>query len=150
MDFKEKNAMMLIHDTSKAFKEMMRKKQEAIGIPDRYRYILLMLNHYDGANQLDIVKWTKLKAPTVSLTLQMMEEDGYIKRVTNQQDKRNTNIFLLDKGRNVIEKIIELIHETEKELFYGIPEDKIKEMEELLRIMMTNASIKGGINEKTI
>ena len=57
----------------------MRKKCEVVGISDRYRLILLFLGRNDGSTQLDIVNWTKLKAPTISLTLQMMEEDGLIK-----------------------------------------------------------------------
>ena len=140
--------MMLIHDTSKAFKEIMQKKTEAKGISDRYRYILLMLNRHDGSTQLDIVKWTKLKAPTISLTLAMMEEEGLIKRVTNEVDKRNTNIFLCDKGRKIIDEIIVLIKETEEQLFKGIEKEKIMIVEEVLRNMLTNASLdKGEMDE---
>lgn len=138
MSIKDKNAMMLIHDTSKTFKEIMRKKCEAVGISDRYRLILLFLGRNDGSTQLDIVNWTKLKAPTISLTLQMMEEDGLIKRVINENDKRNVNIFLTDIGKNMIDKIIVLIHETEDILFNGIDKKDIQLLEEVLRKMLSN------------
>ena len=138
MSIKDKNAMMLIHDTSKTFKEIMRKKCEAEGISDRYRLILLFLGRNDGSTQLDIVNWTKLKAPTISLTLQMMEEDGLIKRVINENDKRNINIFLTETGRKMIDKIIVLIHETEDILFNGIDKKDIQLLEEVLRKMLSN------------
>ena len=140
MEHKEKNAMMLIHDTSKAFKVIMRKKAEREGIPDRYRMILLMLNFHDGCTQLDIVHWTKLTAPTISLTLQMMEEEKLIKREVSEIDKRNTNIFLLDKGREMIDRIIVLIKETEAILFNGLSKEEIKNMEGMLKKMLENAS----------
>lgn len=144
MNSKDKNAMMLIHDTSKTFKEMMRKKGEQVGIPDRYRLILLFLNRHDGSTQLDICKWTKLTAPSISLTLQKMEEEGLIKRVVAAEDKRNMNIFITDDGRKMVDKIVVLIHETEKQLFEGIKEEDIKKIEDVLRKMIENSNLSGG------
>ena len=140
MDSKDKNAMMLIHDTSKAFKNIMRKKAEREGISDRYRMILLMLNLHNGCTQLDIVNWTKLTPPTISLTLQKMEEEQLIKRVVNEKDKRAVNIYLLDDGMKMIDRIIVLIKETEKIMFDGLSETEIKNMEGMLRKMLDNAS----------
>ena len=144
MNNKEKNAMMLIHDTSKAFKEMMRKKTEAVGIPDRYRMILLMLNHHDGSTQLDICSWTKLTAPSISLTLQKMEEEELIKRVVSEKDKRNMNIYITSKGKEMVDRIIVLIHETEMQLFSGIAQEDIQKVEEVLRKMLDNSNLSGG------
>ena len=70
MKFEEKNIMMLIHDVAKCFRDKMRSKSEELGLVDAYRPIFFALQKNDGCTQLDIVNFTKLKAPTISLTLQ--------------------------------------------------------------------------------
>ena len=105
MKFEEKNIMMLIYDIAKGFRDKMRSKSEALGLVDAYRPILFALDRNDGCTQLDIVNFTKLKAPTISLTLQKMEASGLISRVENENDKRITNIFITEKGKEVQEVI---------------------------------------------
>lgn len=138
---KEKNVMMLIHDVNKTFRDTMRMKSESCGIPDSYRPILMMLNFHNGSTQLDICKWTHLKAPTISLTLRTMEQNGLIERVENENDKRNTNIFITEKGRELDNKIKSLIDETEKEFLKNIDEKDLKYVENVLKEILKNRDI---------
>lgn len=135
---KEKNVMMLIHDVSKTFRDTMRIKSESCGIPDSYRPILRMLHFHNGCTQLDICKWTHLKAPTISLTLRTMEQNGYIKRCENENDKRNTNIFVTEKGQELDSKIRALIDETEKEFLTNIDSKDLKYVENVLKNILNN------------
>ena len=47
----------------------------------------------------DICSFTSLKAPTISLTLQNMEQDGYICRSKSNKDSRITFVQLTTKGK---------------------------------------------------
>lgn len=48
--------------------------------------------------QLDVVRITRLKPPTVSVLLRRMEEEGYITRVTDENDRRAVRVTLTEKG----------------------------------------------------
>ena len=142
MKFEEKNIMMLIHDIAKGFRDRMRSKSEALGLVDAHRPILFALAKKDGCTQLDIVNFTKLKAPTISLTLQKMELNGLIKRVENEQDKRIVNIFITEKGKEEHEKIKQLFDETDREFLSCLNGVELEETKKVLLKMIECIGIK--------
>lgn len=138
-NLKDKHPMFLINITSKTFKDVMRKKQEAIGIPDGYRMILMILSRLDGAPQQELAKRCCLSKPTVSLTLTNMEASDLIKRVINEKDKRIINVYLTNKGKEMIEKIISLIKETEEEFLKDFSDEEKVALKKLLERILANA-----------
>ena len=138
-NLKDKHPMFLINITSKTFKDVMRKKQEAIGIPDGYRMILMILSRLDGAPQQDLAKRCCLSKPTVSLTLSNMEASGLIRRVVNEKDKRIINVYLTDSGREMNNNIIKLIKETEEEFLKDFSDKEKEELKNLLERILANA-----------
>ena len=149
MKFEEKNIMMLIHDIAKGFRDKMRSKSEALGLVDAYRPILFALDRKDGCTQLDIVNFTKLKAPTISLTLQKMEASGLISRVENDNDKRITNIFITEKGKEVQEVIKNLFMETDNEFLSCLDKDEEEFVKKVLLKMIDHIGLaEKCLNEK--
>ncbi|MBQ6816851.1 MAG: winged helix-turn-helix transcriptional regulator [Bacilli bacterium] len=149
MKFEEKNIMMLIHDVAKGFRDRMRAKSEALGLVDAYRPIFFALAKKDGCTQLDIVNFTKLKAPTISLTLQKMEASGYITRVENESDKRITNIYITEKGKEVQEIIRNLFEETDNEFLSCLNEEEAVYTKKVLLKMIDHMGLAGSCpNEK--
>lgn len=141
---REKNVLMLMHDVDKSFKNTMNRKSESTGVIDAFRPILMMLNFNNGCTQLEIVKWTHLKAPTISLTLQKMELCGLIERKENESDKRNINIFITEKGKDLDNKIRCLFKETEEEFLKDLSEEELDFMKKLLRKILNNAGYNEG------
>ena len=110
----------------------MRIKTDEMGLADTYRPIFWVLKNYDGCTQLDICKLTQLKAPTVSLTLRKMEQIGFIKRTSDEDDKRNTRIFITEKGTEVQKEIERLLKETEEEFLKDFDESEKEVLKKLL------------------
>ena len=110
----------------------MRIKTDEMGLADTYRPIFWVLKNYDGCTQLDICKLTQLKAPTVSLTLQKMEQIGFIRRASDEDDKRNTRIFITEKGTEVQQEIERLLKETEEEFLKDFDESEKEVLKKLL------------------
>jgi DNA-binding MarR family transcriptional regulator len=75
--------------------------------------LLLELAKKDGRTQLDLVKATHMKAPTVSVALQKMEREGFVARRPDEYDLRATRVFLTEKGRSLDENIKRRIYEEE-------------------------------------
>lgn len=132
MDFEKRTIIMLVNNISKCFRDKMRIKTDEMGLADTYRPIFWVLKNYDGCTQLDICKLTQLKAPTVSLTLRKMEQIGFIKRTSDEDDKRNTRIFITEKGTEVQKEIERLLKETEEEFLKDFDESEKEVLKKLL------------------
>lgn len=90
--------MMQVIHLSKLFRHHLRRASEEAGIPGGYRAILMELSHCDHSTQYELAKRTHLTPPTVSVTLQKMEHDGYITRTPDENDLRQMQVALTDKG----------------------------------------------------
>ena len=132
MDFEKRTIIMLVNNISKCFRDKMRIKTDELGLADTYRPIFWVLKNYDGCTQLDICKLTQLKAPTVSLTLQKMEQIGFIRRASDEDDKRNIRIFITEKGTEVQKEIERLLKETEEEFLKDFDESEREVLKKLL------------------
>ena len=90
--------------TFHAFNDAVKSKVYRSNINFTNFCILTYLNrNLDHGNnevtQKDICSFTSLKAPTISLTLQNMEQDGYICRSKSNKDSRITFVQLTTKGK---------------------------------------------------
>lgn len=132
-------AIMLVNEISKLFQDIMRKEWEMLGMKSGYRHVLLHIAMQDGLTQLDIVKRSHLKAPTISVTLQNMEKDGLIIREQDKADQRQTRIFITSKGRELDTHIQKKLKETDKKLLVGLNEQDIRQLEQLLFKVRENA-----------
>lgn len=138
MKKKDSEPMMVINDLSKIFCDETRKTMEELGVPSGYKKILFHLHNMNGASQLDLAKVTRLRPPTISLTLKKMEEEGYIERRVSENDLRVVNVFLTEKGANVHIKNRERIYALDDIVMKGITNEEKKILLELLIKMRAN------------
>ncbi len=125
----EKNSCMLINEISKLFHDKMRETCEKLGYKNGYRQILMFLAHNDGATQVELVRVSHLKAPTISVTLKKMEDEGIVRREQDTKDMRQTHVYLTEKGRALDNDHFKQLKDLEAVMFEGLS----KEEEELLR-----------------
>ena len=97
----------------------------------------------DGLTQLDLVKITKLKAPTISITLRNMERDGIVRREKNDNDRRETHVFITDKGRQMHAKVLEAFDKAEQVMLKGLSEKELDSVGALIEKMTAN--LKNGL-----
>jgi len=132
--------MMLLRDVQKLFDHFVRAEHEQVNMQSSYRHLLFHLSIQDGCTQLQLAKLTHLKPPTVSVTLQKMEHDGYVTRHSDENDLRQTLVFLTDKGREYNQKIRNRISELEKIVMNDITPSEREVLMELLSRMRDNLS----------
>ena len=95
----------------------------------------LVLNHLavrDNVNQLELVHLTRLKAPTVSVLLRRMEEEGYVLRVPDEKDRRAVRVVLTEKGREFDRRHLSNICTNDQTAMQGIEGE---EAEMLMRLL---------------
>ncbi len=130
---KAKNVLMMIGDVNKIFHTEIRRRAEECGLPASYHPIILALSYRDGLTQLDLVRFTRFKAPTISLTLQKMEQENYVIRKASNDDARKIQVFLTEKGHAYEYKILEIIDNLENSVLTRLNDDEKKNLEHILK-----------------
>lgn len=123
----------LVNDITKLFEVQMRVEMMKNGMRASYRHLLHPLSLKDGVTQLDLVKLTRLKAPTVSTTLRNMEADGLVNRETDKDDARATRVYLTDRGRELDKKMRASNAKIEKACLSGISAEEQDQLADILR-----------------
>ena len=136
--FKGNETIRCVNDTSFLFGKFVAKELESIGMRASYRHVMKPLMEADGLTQLDLVKITKLKAPTISITLRNMEREGIVRREKNDNDRRETHVFITDKGREMHAKVLEAFDKAEKAMLEGISDTELAAVEALMEKMTAN------------
>ncbi|MBE5818082.1 MAG: winged helix-turn-helix transcriptional regulator [Clostridiales bacterium] len=134
----DKPTMFLVSEVSKLFHDRLRALSDQMGIPDGYRHILFSLKYGDGKTQCEISQITHLKAPTISVALQKMEADGLITRVSDEDDLRQSRIFITEKGRETMHKFHANLVMTEEMVLSGLSDEEEQTLREILIKMREN------------
>ena len=107
--------------TTRRFHNYVRSECDKIGISSSYQGIIMVLSKNNGASQQDLAKTLVLAKPTISLTLQKMEYEGYIERRQDEQDARVTRVYITDKGLDANAKIKSIFKKMEKRIEEVLP-----------------------------
>lgn len=111
-----KSVTFLISDVNKLFHNRIKSECERRGLNSTYIKILMLLSLKGEVNQTDIVNYTYCKKPTISLTLQKMESEGYIERNNSENDLRSVKVKLTTKGIELDKKLRDVFFEEDKKI----------------------------------
>ena len=128
----ERRPFMAINDLSRMFHHRLRSLADSVGINESYRHLLFHLSHGEGMTQLELAKATGLKPPTISVTLQKMENDGYVIREPDENDMRAMRVYLTDKGKEFESESRRVVRAMNSQAMEGMSEDEIKTLMTLL------------------
>ncbi|MBQ8717628.1 MAG: MarR family transcriptional regulator [Clostridia bacterium] len=114
-------APRMIMEISRLLRFRVRQgEEEGVMAQNTARIVLAHLAVKDDLNQLDLVKLTRLKAPTVSVLLRRMEQEGYVKRVPDEQDRRAVRVSLTEKGKEFDRRHLSRISTNDQTAMRGI------------------------------
>lgn len=141
---------MLLNDVSRLIKNKMRREGEQSGMRQGYRRIMFHLSHGDdGGTQQDLVRHTKLSAPTISVSLGRMEAEGLVRRQPDTHDMRVIRVNLTEKGKALDEKMQSLIQEIEDDINGNLTEEEAVQLKAILLKIRRQLIEKGGsLDEK--
>lgn len=104
------------------------------------RAILRELSFKAGVCQLDLARATHLKAPTISVALNKMENEGLVTRIADEMDLRATRVYLTEKGLDINNQLRDRIHEADKVALSDFTEQEKKTLISLLERIKNNLS----------
>lgn len=135
---RENDSIKAINDASYLFGAYVCQELESIGMRYSYRHIMKPLMENESLTQLELVKITELKAPTISITLRNMERDGIVRREKKDSDRRETHVFITDKGKKMYTKVLDALKKAEETMLNGLTEKELKAMRMTLEKMCAN------------
>lgn len=134
----ENDSISAVNEASYMFGVYVCQELERIGMRYSYRHIMKPLMENESLTQLELVKITNLKAPTISITLRNMERDGIVRREKNDNDRRETHVYITDKGKKMYAKVLTALEKAEKTMLKGLTEKELKSMRATLEKMSEN------------
>ena len=135
---RENDSIAAVNEASYLFGAYVCRELDRIGMRYSYRHIMKPLMDNESLTQLELVKITNLKAPTISITLRNMERDGIVRREKNDNDRRETHVFITDKGKKMYAKVLTALDKAEKTMLKGLSEKELNAMRTTLEKMSAN------------
>lgn len=82
--------------------------------------------------QKDIEEEFEIRRSSVTNILQLMEKNGYIKRISVAEDARLKKIVLTDKGLEIQQSVVKVLEEAENTLRTAYSEEELSQLLYLL------------------
>ena len=79
-----------------------------------------------GATQSELCEFLRLKAPTISITIQNMEALGYLKKEKDSFDSRKVAIYMTKQGLELAKEVKSIFMEVETMLNDALSEEELK------------------------
>lgn len=132
MEKRKRTVMMALNRTRRAWIDHTKAVAQEIGIPDSYRTVIMYLSREPGANQKNIAEFANITTAAVNQTVKEMIANGYLKKETDETDRRYTKLYLTEKGGEIALKLREKLRISDEVITAAITPEKEAEMMELL------------------
>lgn len=91
---------------------------EPLGVKQGQLDYFLLVHSHPGINQLELGRQKNVGKASVTKALKILEDDGFIIREVDTEDRRNIRCFVTQKGRDIADTLIEIKAKAQNELFY--------------------------------
>lgn len=132
MEMRKRSVMMAVSRTRRAWMEHTRAVALKIGIPDSYRTVISFLFRHPGSSQKEIAEFANVTTAAINQTIKEMIADGFVRKETDENDRRHTRIFLTEKGEETGQKVREELSHSDQVITAAITPEKEAEMIALL------------------
>ena len=129
-----------IHNISLNQQKYMKSRIEDFDFDHNMRYIIFI---YDNPNcsQEDIVNMFCQSKGNIAKVLRKFEDDGYIKREINPENRRKYMLNTTEKGSEIVPKIREISKQWEKEV--GITDEDYELKQRIMEIAISGMKLIG-------
>lgn len=128
----KKSIMRSISHARRIWCNMMKQIAREEGIPDSYRQIIMFLSHNPGACQRDIAEFSGVTTSAINQAVKSMLKEQLIYKKTDSSDKRNTCLFLTEKGGQAAERLRQRLDNADAHITEYLGAEKESELINLL------------------
>lgn len=122
----EKEITFKMIRTNIIHRRIMESSLEKVGVFQGQHRILMELSENKYHSQKEIAAAMKVSTATIAIALKKLEKNGYINKITDEEDNRLNIIVITEKGRNVIEMSRQLFNDIDSTMFEGFSNEEKK------------------------
>ena len=124
----------LVHDVARLFERRFNQRALLfLGLTRPQCRVLGHLARHEGINQAGLADLLEIKPMTLVRQLDRMEEDGWIERRPDPADRRARRLFLTEKARPILTRILDLSSAVRGEAFADLTAEEGRQLLDLLR-----------------
>jgi DNA-binding MarR family transcriptional regulator len=130
---------------ARLFEQALRREIAGYGVVPGQFPALLNLYQEDGLTQVELTRRVGIEQPTMANTLQRMERDGLIERVTDPHDRRRTRIHLTRHARQLESRLANAGHDVNTRAAAGLQPDELATFVKTLARLAGNLQTGHGV-----
>lgn len=115
------------------------KEQKDIYVSSCQNPYFYILNRKGGLTQEELSKDLHINKSNVTRNIQSLSDNGYVKVLRDEKDKRVNRVYLDEKGKEVFPIIKASTKKCNELLLDGFTEEEVKELDKLLSKLVINA-----------
>ncbi|MFH1489574.1 MAG: MarR family transcriptional regulator [Pseudomonadota bacterium] len=130
---RENSPGFIIHRLDSLLKLALHRAFQAQGFkftPEQWG-VLFRLYESDGIHQSELGARAGKDRHNITRILNLMEKKGYIRRVSDEHDKRRYKVFLTEKMREIEDKLTTTVIDFLEKVFCGLTPEEIMQMQKL-------------------
>ena len=120
---------------SKLADKIRMERAELTDYPRQLTYILVRLHQGGAARLKDIAQREQISAPNLCAAFRKLEQDGYVVRTIDENDRRNTWYCVSPSGAELALKSIDLFRISIEKIFANISKEDEARLTDALRTM---------------
>ena len=117
------------------------KEISKYGIGSGQFMFLLELYKKDGKNQEEIAEDLKMDKGTTARALKKLEEQGFVTRIKDVNDKRANKIYLNNKAKEVEDGVLDVLIDWNKQITKTLTKEEEDVLKNLLEKVCDNITI---------
>jgi MarR family transcriptional regulator for hemolysin len=138
----ESSVGFVVNNTAKAFQRALDAElRKNVGVTISQWRVISTLSRQPGLTQKEIADRVGIEGSTLVPIIDKMENDGFVKRKLDNQDRRINRIYLTNKADDLWNSMIECALRIRKLSTKEIPEEQIKAMLGVLKKIAKNLTI---------
>lgn len=138
-ELKEKSAGFLINFLGRQAKKYFELESSKLGLATSNIFILKHVYMNEGKSQNQITSMIKVDKALVARGVKSLEDSGFVLKKKNEKDKRIFELYLTDKGKEIIPEITKIFNNWSIILMKDFLEDEKDLLKDLLLKMCTNS-----------
>lgn len=115
------------------------KKLKKIGLNSSHHFYIINIYKNPGISQDKLINMTHLNPSNITRALCTLERLGFIKKISNEDDRRTYNLYLTDKGIDIYPKIIKIVDELKNILLGDFSEKEKSNISKLIEKICINS-----------
>ncbi len=139
---KDPSIGQLINELSRVSHSYFQQELKKFQIGHGQIRTLFFIVHHEGLTPKEIADYMKLDKSSLTSQLQLLERNGYIERVTSEDDARKQNIRITDKTKEILPPIKQTFYSWTDSLLEGFSIDDIEKLTLYLKRMRENVKVK--------